>query len=111
MKLDAGQPVGVHDGARVGGQLLPGLRRAGNRRLARRDVVRRQAQPQRALDAGRPVGANAPLIASKLVKSPWRRCTAEVVGRVADMQPQCVDHLVLWVPGSQVPGARRETVR
>ena len=71
-----GQPVGVHDGARVGGQLLPGLRRAGNRRLARRDVVRRQAQIHRAgHHRGRPVEACRPVACSSRSRSPVAECS------------------------------------
>ena len=92
------QDVVIHDAVRQGRQLFIHLDRAGNDRVTRRRMVRRQAQPQRALDAGRPGGANVPPIALKLCKEVWHRCTAEVVGRVADMQPQCVDHLVSWVP-------------
>ena len=97
------QDVVIHDAVRQCRQLFTHLDRAGNDRVTRRRMVRRQAQPQRALDAGRPDGANAPPIARKLCKDACRRrCTAEVVGRVADMQPQCVDHLVSWVPGNFV---------
>ena len=95
------QDVFIHDAVRQCRQLFTHLDRAGNDRVTRRRMVRRQAQPQRALDAGRPDGANVPPIALKL-KTGLARCTAEVVGRVADMPPQCVDHLFSWVPVSPV---------
>ena len=60
------QLVFIHDAVRQGRQLCTHLDRAGNDRVTRRRMVRRQAQPQRALDAGRPGGVNVPPIASKL---------------------------------------------
>ena len=96
------QDVVIHDAVRQGHQLCTHLDRAGNDRVTRRRMVRRQAQPQRALDAGRPDGVNVPLIARLSCKRFWLQCTAEAVGRVADMQPQCVDHLFSWVPVSPV---------
>ena len=59
------QDVVIHDAVRQGRQHFTHLDRAGNDRVTRRRMVRRQAQPQRALDAGRPAQANVPVIVTK----------------------------------------------
>ena len=49
---DVGQPVGIHDGGGVRRQRLPDLRRARDRRLARRGGVRRRRPDGRRRRAG-----------------------------------------------------------